>query len=196
MLENFIKIKHFKYFKFMKLIHWMDKKFYPKFKHNWDDILFRKNILEKTNNPESKVLLDFGAGRGYVKYLNFKGIFSKTVGVDISPSVFKNSFLDEAKIITGGKLPYEDNFFDIIISDNTVEHLDDPYETFLEINRVLKKNGTFFFKTPNKFHYVTLISSITPLWFHKFYKKLMGTKVIDTFPTKYKLNSENAMPLS
>ena len=72
-----------------------------------------------------------------------------------------------------------------------MEHLDTPSETFLEINRVLKNDGSFFFKTPNKFHYVALISSITPLWFHKFYKKLMGTKIIDTFPTKYKANSEN-----
>ena len=175
----------------MILIKWMDRKFYPKFKKNWDDILFRKNILEKTNNPELKVLLDFGAGRGHIKYLNFKGIFSKTVGVDICSSILENSFLDEAKKISNGKLPFKDNYFDIVISNNTVEHLDAPSETFLEINRVLKNEGSFFFKTPNKFHYVALISSITPIWFHKFYKKLMGTKVIDTFPTKYKANSEN-----
>ena len=89
--------------------------------------------------------MDFGAGRGHIEYLNFKGIFLKCAGTDISHSVLSNSFVDEAKIIKNNKLPYEDNYFDIVISDNTIEHLDNPFETFLEINRVLKNNGSFFF---------------------------------------------------
>ena len=46
------------------LIAWVDRKFYPDFTANWDDKLFREQILENLR-PDMK-LLDLGAGAGIV----------------------------------------------------------------------------------------------------------------------------------
>jgi predicted SAM-dependent methyltransferase len=58
---------------------------------------------------------------------------------------------------------------------------------------VLKPNGIFFIKTPNKYHYIPLLGRITPLWFHKSYNKIRGRNEPDTFPTLYKANSKKTI---
>ena len=55
--------------------------------------------------------------------------------------------------------------------------------------RVLKPGGRFLVKTPNKRHYVPLIARLTPLRFHRFFNRLRGREVEDTFPTRYRANS-------
>ena len=87
-------------------------------------------------------------------------------------------------------MPFDDNYFDIIFCNNVFEHIEFPDKVLSEIFRVLKKEGCFLFKTPNKFHYMPLIASITPLWFHKIYNSIRGREMEDTFPTHYKLNSK------
>jgi len=47
------------------------------------------------------------------------------------------------------KLPFRDNFFDVIICNQVVEHLYDPDNLFQEINRILKMNGYLYISTPN-----------------------------------------------
>jgi 2-polyprenyl-3-methyl-5-hydroxy-6-metoxy-1,4-benzoquinol methylase len=69
-----------------------------------------------------------------------------------------------------------------------LEHLENPSDVFKELARVLKSDGQFLFKTPNRRHYMPLIARITPLWFHKFYNGLRGRAHEDTFPTVYKAN--------
>ncbi|MCX6717342.1 MAG: class I SAM-dependent methyltransferase [Candidatus Taylorbacteria bacterium] len=38
-------------------------------------------------------------------------------------------------------IPINDNFFDVVISVNAIDHVDDLLKTSLEIKRVLKKDG-------------------------------------------------------
>lgn len=40
------------------------------------------------------------------------------------------------------KLPFESNFFDLIICYETIEHVDKPEEVLAQIRKVLNKNGT------------------------------------------------------
>lgn len=40
-------------------------------------------------------------------------------------------------------MPFEDSFFDVVISVNAIDHVDDFSKTALEIKRVLKPNGRF-----------------------------------------------------
>ena len=42
----------------------------------------------------------------------------------------------------GEHLPFENNYFDVIITTNTLDHTMNPREILNEINRVLKKDGT------------------------------------------------------
>lgn len=170
-----------------KLVKWLDKRLYPGVENNWDDKLLRESILQNVD-PRTK-LLDLGAGAGIVKEMNFRGIVSKVCGVDPDARVLNNPYLDEAKIGTGESIPYEDESFDVVVADNVLEHLDNPIKVFDEVRRVLKPGGLFIAKTPNRFHYMPVIASITPHQFHRWFNKLRNRSAIDTYPTKYKANT-------
>lgn len=167
----------------------LDRALYPDFGDNWDDDMFRKILQDKINSQAT--CLDYGAGRGNVKQMNFKDIARFVAGIDAEKAVFENPFLHEAKLLdlTNSIIPYADNTFDVVFSDNVIEHVENPGVVFKEIQRVLKPGGVFLAKTPNKRHYMPVIARIAPTWFHRFYNKLRGRKCIDTFPTFYKCNT-------
>jgi len=169
-----------------RLTQWMDRRWYPGAERNWDDLLFRKRILEQLQ-PGCEVL-DVGAGAGIVVAMNFRGIAGRVCGVDPDPRVEANPFLDEGRKGFGESIPYADASFDLAFADNVLEHLPDPVAVFGEIARVLKPGGRFLAKTPNRRHYMPLIARITPHAFHQFVNRLRGRAAVDTFPTLYRAN--------
>ena len=46
------------------------------------------------------------------------------------------------------RLTFSDETFDIVISEHVLEHVGDPYRSFIEVNRVLKKGGRYIFTIP------------------------------------------------
>ena len=176
-----------------KLVKWMDENWYPDFSRNWDDQLFRKRLL-KHISATSRVL-DFGAGRGKLEQMNFKGVAEFVAGIDVEKDVFQNPYLDEAKLLdlSTNRIPYDDNTFDLVFADNVMEHVPDPDTVFSEIRRVLRPGGVFLAKTPNKWHYVPTLARLTPLWFHRFYNKLRSRAESDTFPTLYRCNTRSSV---
>lgn len=175
----------------MSFVNWLDRTFYPEFSRNWDDRLFRQRIIARLS--KNAVILDLGAGAGIVKEMDFRGMAGRICGVDLDPRVLDNPMLDEGKVGDAGVIPYPDNEFDLVFADNVVEHLDDPVAVFSEVARVLKPGGIFLFKTPNKTHYMPLIARVTPHWFHQFFNRRRGRLETDTFPTRYRANSANAV---
>lgn len=171
----------------MKIVQRWDRRFYPAFSENWDDEIFRCDILDAVQ-PHHTVL-DLGAGAGVVKQMNFRGVARKICGIDPSERVLANPHLNEARIGRGEYIPYDAASFDVVFSDNVLEHLPDPLAVFKEVARVLKPGGVFLAKTPNRFHYVAMIASLTPMWFHRFCTGLMGGKPEDAFPTTYRANT-------
>jgi SAM-dependent methyltransferase len=121
--------------------------------------------------------------------MNFHGAASRVCGVDLDQRVMRNRFLHEARIGSAEAIPYGNAEFDLVFADNVLEHLADPESAFVEIARVLKPGGRFLAKTPNKWHYVPLIASVTPHRFHHYYNRLRGRASADTFPTHYLANS-------
>lgn len=173
------------------IVGWMDRTFYPSHSDFWDDELFRSYILESIC-PNS-VVLDLGAGAGIVQQMNFKGLAAKVCGIDPDPRVTSNPHLDEGLIGAGEAIPYPDNFFDVVFADNVLEHLPNPEAVFAEIARVLKPGGVMLAKTPNRWHYVAMIASLTPTWFHKAFNRMRGRDVEDTFPTRYRANRRRVL---
>ena len=168
---------------------WMDDKLYPGVSSNWDDELLRRKILHRLR-PDMHVL-DLGAGSGRVRQMNFRGLASKITGVDPDPRILSNPFLDEAVTSSGSEIPFPDATFDMVVSDNVLEHLDSPSQVFKEVFRVLKPEGWFMAKTPNKHHYMPLIARLTPTSFHKFVNRLRGRPTVDTYPTLYRANTKS-----
>jgi len=173
------------------LVTWLDRVFYPASQDNWDDALFREEILSVIR-PHHHVL-DLGAGAGIVAQMNFRGQAARICGVDPDTRVESNPYLDEGKTGFGESIPYSDSSFDVVFADNVLEHLNDPAAVFSEIHRVLKPGGLFLAKTPNRWHYMPIIAQLTPHAFHQYVTRLRGRASIDTFPTRYRVNSPGAV---
>jgi len=125
------------------------------------------NWIRRHTNPQQS-LLNIGAGPASKNLLrSFRGEVARVVGVDIDPIVLGNDELDEAHVVDGTRLPFEENCFDIVYSDYVLEHVEFPEPFLKEAYRVLKPGGSFFFRTPNRYHYVSLLAHCTPHWVHE-----------------------------
>jgi SAM-dependent methyltransferase len=175
----------------MGIVEKLDRALYPEFEDSWDNKLFREYIL--THLAGKEIVLDIGAGAGIVLEMDFKNTAAQICGVDLDPRVIDNPMLDEGKLADAVDIPYDDNRFDVVFSNNVMEHIAKPEKLFVEVHRVLKPGGIFLFKTPNKNHYVPLIARLTPYWFHQYFNKLRGRSEEDTFPTLYRANSVAAV---
>ena len=142
-------------------------------------------------------VLNVGAGPApESKLRRLRGEVGHLVGVDIDPIVLDNVDLDEAHVTDGISLPFGDGEFDFVYSDWTVEHVATPALFLLEIRRVLKPGGLFFLRTPNRTHYVTIISAYTPHWFHRLIaNRLRGlhSRAHPPWPTFYRMNTPAAV---
>lgn len=132
----------------------------------------RKKILEIGSG--SGVLLACLEKEGYECY----GVEPDLLSYEASKYIFKKNKL-RFKIHCCGaeKLPFRNNFFDIIISFQVIEHVRDVQEVFNECSRVLKKEGLIYFVIPNYFsfwegHYGMFWFPLMPKRIASFYLKL------------------------
>ncbi|PIZ40439.1 hypothetical protein COV28_00460 [candidate division WWE3 bacterium CG10_big_fil_rev_8_21_14_0_10_48_23] len=75
--------------------------------------------------------------------------------LDISESAVQNLKAKglNAYLGTAEKLPFEDNFFDLVVAWDVMEHVPDDQKAFAEVSRVLKFGGYFLFSVPLKKNY-------------------------------------------
>lgn len=98
-------------------------------------------------------LLEIGFGDTYL--LNSLSNKYKTYGADISTKNIELHKKELPKITfslinTSGKLPYKDNFFDIFVASEVLEHMSDKEltKTIKEIHRILKTGGKAYLTFP------------------------------------------------
>lgn len=139
------------------------------------------------------VVLDVGAGAGLLNRYALRGRVGRMLGVDFDPRVLGNALLDEAWILDGPRLPLADASVDVAFSIYVQEHLENPDAFARDLSRVLKPGGVYFFVTPNRYHYVPLVASLTPTAFHQYVNRTRGLRAEDTFPTFYRLNTRRAV---
>ena len=120
----------------------------------------------------------------------------RVIGVDIDPIVMSNTDLDAAHVTDGVTQPFMNDFFDLAYADFVLEHVEHPSAFLSEIHRVLKPRAPFFFRTPNLWHYVALISASTPHWVHRLVAnpaRGMTKDAHEPWPTFYRLNSKRVV---
>jgi len=151
-------------------------------------------------------VLDYGAGRAkwfedsvsnyrrFVQHLNADAAY--VVAADVDPVVKTNRASSEQVVLEpDAPLPFADSSFDVIVSDWTFEHIEKPASVAAELSRVLRPGGWICVRTPNRFGYVALMSSLIPNRFHTALLRFIqpSRKEIDVFPTFYRLNTVGAL---
>ncbi|MDD5589694.1 MAG: class I SAM-dependent methyltransferase [Candidatus Portnoybacteria bacterium] len=107
---------------------------------------------------KDKIVLDVACGTGYGSAMIKEAGAKKVFGVDHSAEAISHARENYAKegveFICGSaaRLDFGDNYFDMVVSFETIEHLDastrDAYLS--EIGRVLEPGGIFIISTPNR----------------------------------------------
>ncbi len=150
-------------------------------------------------------VLDFGAGRGasvddpspYRRDLRrLKGKVREVIGVDIDPAVKTNPTLDRAIAIEPDQpIPLPDRSVDLVLSDFTFEHIDNPAFVSRELDRVLAPGGWICARTPNRYGYIGLANTgpLRRLLSGHLHRIQPGRKSHDVFPATYRLNSPSAI---
>lgn len=107
---------------------------------------------------KNQEVLDIACGSGYgSKDLLDKGA-KKVIGIDISKEAInycKSKYKDKTlsfQVGTVDKIPLNDNSLDVVVSLETLEHVDEKTQILFlrEVKRVLKKKGVFIVSTPNR----------------------------------------------
>lgn len=125
---------------------------------------------------KDKVVLDAGCGAGYGAEALAKAGAKKVFGVDIAPNSIQYCRENYSrqnltfKIGDAARLDFRDNFFDLIVAFETIEHIKDYRQAISEFYRVLKPGGKLIISTPNKAVYSPGTKKpFYPFHFHEFY---------------------------
>ena len=168
-----------------------------------DGTLAFYNRVNALIGPDS-VVVDAGCGRGAYgedpllfrrQTRILKGKCARVIGIDVDPHGQDNPFLDEFRLIEGQRWPLEDESADLIVSDNVLEHVEDPDHFLAECNRILKPGGYVCIRTPNVLSYFGLMARFVPNRRHVtvLEKAKESVKEQDTFPTLYRCNTVRSL---
>lgn len=119
--------------------------FWFKGKNNLIDIL-----MSKVSQKEGELkILNLGVGTGDdLKILNKYG---NNYLIDINRDaldLIESNLYFEKKVANACAIPYDNNFFDVVISLDVFEHIANDDKSVSEIYRVLKKGGLLVFSVP------------------------------------------------
>lgn len=100
--------------------------------------------------PQAGTLLDVGCGSGWSSYL-FSKIGYQVVGIDLNAEAFECPTTPNLNLVAGSamNLPFENESFEIVATNQAIEHIPDPQKAITEMIRVLKPGGTLCFVGPN-----------------------------------------------
>jgi ubiquinone/menaquinone biosynthesis C-methylase UbiE len=122
---------------------------------------FVKDSLTR-NDVDDRVILEIGCGRGgfsnYLAHLDPRP--RKVVASDYSSTALEiakakysnNDHLIDWKQQDIMALDFKENYFDTVISCETIEHVTNPQFALRELYRVLKPGGRLFLTCPNYFN--------------------------------------------
>ncbi len=122
---------------------------------NQDGLTKDRVKISRSYVPKTAVkILDVGAGYGFLEEeIEKKHSKVRVYGIDISPKgiqVLSKRFRGEFKTGVVHKIPYPDNYFDVVFALELLEHIppSQVFAAYKEIRRVLKDQGTLIISVP------------------------------------------------
>jgi SAM-dependent methyltransferase len=157
------------------------------------NILF-SSISSLLNGNKMLRILDYGSGGGrLVFYLRLMG-YKNSYGVDL----YSNEELDKVNLMSsnigidsepifyaydGKTLPFDSSSFDLIISQQVVEHVHNLECYYSECNRILNSQGKLLLEFP---HRLIPFDSHTKMWFIHYFPR----NIRNFFYNKYRTNEK------
>ena len=133
-------------------------------------------------------VLDVGVGSGHIAHY-LSAVAKSVTGVNIC---------DEREVttgyryveVTGPELPFPDNSFNVVVSNQVIEHMTCQTEHLAEIQRVLKPDGIFYLAMPNKYsviepHFKMPFLSWMPRSFANMLTMKLCKREWDVYPLDY-----------
>ncbi len=112
-------------------------------------IQFIEVLLNKVKREGRLKILNIGAGTG--DDLPVINKFGEIYVIDINSNALElipQKLIFEKKVCDACHLPYPDNFFDLAVAFDVLEHIENDALAINEIYRVLKSGGFFIFTVP------------------------------------------------
>lgn len=113
-------------------------------------------IFQEIEDKKPRTILDAGCGRGFYLYAISLYDFVKEIhGIDIN-----TQYIEKAKAVCNDKriaikksniykLGYKNNYFDLIVFSEVLEHIGNEEKALTELKRVLKPGGTLVVTVPS-----------------------------------------------
>lgn len=134
-----------------KYYHQQAREFILKAFTNKDEFLLKlKNYSDGAN-----AILECGCGSASIlgkiwqKDKKFYGVDLSDLAINLAKRRLKKKTNIKLSVANIEKLPFKDNFFDLVYATTVVEHLANPEKAILEMIRVTKKNGFLLLMSPN-----------------------------------------------
>ncbi|MBZ0166094.1 MAG: methyltransferase domain-containing protein [Candidatus Omnitrophica bacterium] len=164
------------------------------------------HLLQEYVQLQSCDLLDIGTGSGHV-ISRIARVCKSATSVNVEDErVIKDGY--HFQQVPDVSLPFADESFDVVISNQVIEHIPPQEEHIKEIYRVLKKGGVVYMATPSKYaviepHFRLPFLSWLPRSVADRYVRFFGHDHFDVYPLSYRqlrgliagrFRMENVMP--
>jgi ubiquinone biosynthesis O-methyltransferase len=179
------EIREFQKYKSRGAYHWEQIGFHP-LKRNIFVLARYKNMVQLVKNElrniQNKNILDVGCGDGVLSYFfaregaDVSGLDYSAIAIAFAKERTKKYSIDFRQG-SAYELPFEDNSFDIVISSDVIEHLEDVSLYLSEIKRVAKDNAYIIISTPIKYTEYPLDKEHIVEWFPDEYKHVIDNEM-------------------
>lgn len=137
----------------MKKIHFTGERMIPDETSSttfWEHI-YRYRFASKY--VKDKHVLDIACGEGYGTASLLQAGASSVIGIDISQDICEHArqkYNIDTRVGDAQNIPLPDRSVDLIVSFETIEHLENPEKFIQECRRVLSPKGCLIISTPDK----------------------------------------------
>ena len=113
--------------------------------------VIRKTLIEAVKELKPKLkgsVIDLGCGVMPYKDFLYTSSIDSYIGIDLHEPTSYQNIVKPDLYWDGVNIPLKDSSCDYVIATEFLEHYHETSHILLEIKRVLKKNGVFFFTVP------------------------------------------------
>lgn len=120
---------------------------------NTDYFSLERQMFKNSVQDVNLKILDIGCGTGVLGAFFKKNQNCYVAGVEINQSAYELALQNLDTVIKGNfetlDLPFENNFFDIVIMGDVLEHLVDPIRSIHKILPLINNQGKILITVPN-----------------------------------------------